>query len=216
MNPINLGHNLSGLRVAAADEIAFVCKVQKQHSGALGFLPRGAIDVYVAAGRVLIGEQNGDEAGYILGRQGMRYDQRIAPITQCAVDMSAQRRTLGMQMVEAWVTGAFLDGRGCVQCWCADDIDAQHFWPACGFTPIARRWPQNSRCRSLTLWRRSTSTAALQDEFKRLPPLAGFKASKVGRIEIIGEGGTSPLTQASQQMLLFDLLADDGRLCFIK
>lgn len=221
MEAINLAYNPAGLRVATAEDEKFVIHLQKQHSEALGFLPREAVKTYIAAGRVLLGQENDCQAGYILGRPKMRYDPRIAPITQCAVSMDLKRRHLGLGMVDAWATAAFLDGKKCVQCWCADDLDASLFWPAAGFTAIARRWPKNTRARSLTLWRRACSLGEMGDDLYRLPPLAGFKATKVGRIESLIDGRFNQQTTdsnqrpADSQLFLFDILADDGRLAFM-
>lgn len=218
MEAMKLAYNPAGLRIGTADDGLFVKKIQKQFSESLGFLPGAAIDSYLVAGRVLIGNQNDQQAGYILGRPQMRYDPTIAPITQAAVAMDAQRRSLGLGLVNQWVTSAFLAGKACVQCWCADDLDSRFFWPAAGFTAIARRWPENSRRRSITLWRRSTSVAPLADQYFTLPPLAGFKATKIGRVSLLDVNGNEVSTDThtprpiSPQLLLFDLMIDDGRL----
>lgn len=215
MKPMNLAFNPAGLRIATAHDAKFVRHLQKQHSEALGFLPGAAIDSYLAAGRVLLGQENAMNAGYILGRPQMRYDPRIAPITQAAVAMDLKRRHLGLEMVDAWCTAAFLDGKECVQCWCADDLDARLFWPAVGFVAVARRYPNNQRARSLTLWRRPSTQGELKESLTTLPPLAGFKASKVGRIESLLPGRRES-RRFDPQLLLFDVLADDGRLCFFR
>lgn len=218
METLKMAYNAANLRTGDSNDGSFVRTIQKQHSEALGFLPGGAIDAYLASGRVLLGAENGDNAGYILGRPQMRYDNRIAPITQAAVAMDLKRRHLGLAMVDQWVTSAFLAGKACVQCWCADDLDSRFFWPAAGFVAIARRWPMNTRSRSLTLWRRSTSSAPLTIDFFALPPLAGFRASKVGRVESLMPGSIASAaavirsTSADAQLFLFDALIDDGRL----
>lgn len=214
MTPMKLGYNPAGLRMATADDEKFIIHLQKQHSEALGFLPRKAIQTYLASERILLGQENECQAGYILGRPQMRYDTRIAPITQCAVSMDLKRRHLGLGMVEAWATAAFLNGKQCVQCWCADDLDASMFWPAAGFTAIARRWPNNTRARSLTLWRRACSLGEMGSDFFKLPPLAGYRASNVGRVESLTDGRYQQ-PKGDAQLFLFDMLADDGRLCFM-
>jgi hypothetical protein len=208
MTPLIHTTDPSQLKIATPADSRFVADLQRKHSDALGFLPRVAIDTYVASGRVLIGRENDDHAGYILGRNSLRYDRRIAPITQAAVCMDARRRHLGLALVEAWCSAAYQDGRSCVQCWCADDLESATFWPAVGFTAIARRWPQNSRRRSLTLWRRPIRSADLDPTFRVLPPLAGHRASKVGRIELL-VGGGSAVMRPDDQYLIFDLLTDD-------
>lgn len=218
MNPLKMAYNPAGIRVGRVGDLNFLIDLQKQHSEALGFLPGEAIAAYLGSGRILIGQHNDLEAGYILGRPQLRYDPRIAPITQCAVAMDLKRRHLGLEMVEQWVTSAFLDGKKCVQCWCADDLDARLFWPAAGFWAVARRYPDNQRARSLTLWRRTTSQAELHADFLTLPPLAGYKAGKVGRVEslIAGqkESADSPTNAHGRPStgFLFDMLIDDGRL----
>lgn len=211
MTPLHLNFRPQGLRLATEADWNFVVKVQKQHTNALGFLPGGALRAYIESGRVLVGEQNDAEAGYIVGRPKMRYDPRIAPITQCAVAMDAQRRHLGLRMVACWMLAAALDGRSCVQCWCADDIDAAQFWPAAGFTAIARRYPTNARARSLTLWRAMTSGDPLHPSFLEIPAVAGYRAAGIGRVEALN-GRFDPARVQKPESLLLDYMIDDGRI----
>ena len=79
-----------GHAIATERDASFVLDLQKKFSDALGFLPAAAVRNYVESGRVLIGKENDDHAGYVLGRGALRYDPRIAPITQAAVRMDAR------------------------------------------------------------------------------------------------------------------------------
>lgn len=214
MVPLIITRPTPDLTLATADKLAFVRDLQKRHSGALGFLPAAAIEAYIAGGRVLCSTHNGQDAGYVLGRNALRYDPRIAPITQAAVCMDLQRRNAGLRMVEQWCNAAADDGRQCVQCWCADDLDSRFFWPAAGFHAIARRWPENSRDRSLTLWRRPIPGPLLASWMEQLPPLAGFKASKIGRV-ISLTNAAEVVRPNAEQLFLFDTLADDGRAFYL-
>lgn len=195
-------------KLAGWTDVNFILSLMKRHSNALGFLPGQAIVQYAASGRILVTHENEEHAGYLLGRNALRYDPRIAPITQAAICMDARRRGLGLRLVDDYCEMSRLDGRSAVQCWCADDIDATSFWPEAGFVAIARRWPTNTRIRSLTLWRRPTTACVLAADLQRLPPLAGYRASRVGKIELIAGTADTRRTRDEWDMCA-DITQDD-------
>lgn len=166
------------LRTAVDRDAKFVGNLAKKFSNQLGFIPFAGLAVYCGSGLVCLGEENGEPAGYLLGRPSMRFDRSICPITQAAVHMDAQRMGVGLALVEDLAWRAWQRGQTMLQCWCAEDIDAMRFWPAAGFTAVLSRDGKNARGRRLTLWRRAL-TAVSHHRFYAAPPVAGFRARAI-------------------------------------
>lgn len=165
------------IRPATETDTRYLSHLQKIFSNQLGFLPKPALDIYTANGWALIGSENDTEAGYILGRPQYRYEKRMAPITQAAVAMDAQRKMLGLSLVNAWCERAKEAGKDVVQCSCANDIDAMKFWPEAGFTPICELDPKNARGRKMTIWRIALR-GFRPSWFYEPPQAAGFRAKR--------------------------------------
>lgn len=152
------------LAIATPASLPFVLDLQRKFSNQLGFLPREAVVEYIDACQVLLVRENSDPAGFIITRPRLRSAKWCRPIIQAAIAMDAQRRHLGLTLVEQIAREAKRQLMEGLQCWCADDIDARDFWKCAGFTEICRRDPKNARSRRLILYRR---------HFNASPP-AGF------------------------------------------
>jgi N-acetylglutamate synthase-like GNAT family acetyltransferase len=177
-----------GVRVATPRDLKFVEHLARKFSNQLGFLPRTAVSAYIEAGDVLLGTENGQEAGYVLGRRSMRWDRRVANIVQTAVPLDLQRGLVGTCLVTAWeFLCSTAPGIDChlIQAWCADDIDARMFWAALGWTAVGQRNAGNARGRSLTLFRRSLTTAG-DSIMHVMPPVAGYRARKTAGLFVPG------------------------------
>lgn len=164
------------LRIATTADTSFVLALQKRFSNQLGFLPRAAIEWYVTNGRVQICQDNGQHAGYLLGRPTLRCLPNVQPLTQTAVDMTAQRRGLGLLLIEHAAAEAHAAGRSLLQAWCRVDLEANEFWRAAGFTAVGIRRPTNARAQPLILWRRPVSVDG-QQRLLHLPTSAGWRAT---------------------------------------
>lgn len=172
------------LREASTADLSFVLDLQKRFSNQLGFLPRAAVEWYVSNGRVTIATADGQPAGYILGRPRLRCLPQVQPLTQTAIDFEAQRRGLGLLLVQHALAEALRDGRSLLQAWCRVDLQANEFWSAAGFTAIAIREPPTARARPLILWRRAV-TADGQAKILHLPAAAGWRATANERRRLI-------------------------------
>ncbi len=166
------------VRAARTADLSFITALQARFSNQLGFLPRTALAEYVDAGRVTLVFDNDTAAGYLLGRRLLRSVPAVAPLIQTAICYDAQRRTLGLQLVEHAAATAQADGRSVLQAWCRADIPANAFWQAAGFIPIARRVTANARRQPLILWRRLLSMDG-ESSFLRVPSRAGCHGESV-------------------------------------
>lgn len=145
------------IRVATPADVKYVIDLQKRFSNHLGFLPAVAIKEYVDAKRVGIAFENGEPAGYVLGRDAYRSQPLLRPICQAAVQMDAQRKYHGEQLVKRVVARAQAAGQLAVQAVCAGDLESNAFWKALGFEQIDSIVPDNARGRVLIIWRKLTT-----------------------------------------------------------
>ena len=164
------------IRRAAPRDVSFVLDLQRRFTGQLGFLPTAAITRYVEQTRVVIGTENDEPAGYLLGNPYLRYQPLIRPITQAAVAMDAQRRRLGLRLVAQTVDDATAAGQTAVQACCAEGLDANDFWLAAGFRPICYLRPDNTRKRAIICWRKIL-TQQIPTWVINPPRIAGYRAA---------------------------------------
>jgi hypothetical protein len=166
--------------LAKTEHMKFVSALQKKFSNALGYLPTAALQWYVEQKRVGIAFENGEPAGYVLGRTHYKYQPLMRPITQAAVAMDAQRRHHGLGLVARVCEQAQATRQLAVQACCAADLDANEFWMVAGFVAVDVLKPDNARGREIIVWRKSL-TARAPDWFMVPPPVAGHRAKKVIR-----------------------------------
>lgn len=143
------------LRVGNLADLKFCDSLQTKFKGCLGYFSKTALEHYISKNRVMIGEENEDHAGYILGAQRLRYNPMIRPIFQAAVAMDAQRRHLGLQLVQQTIDDAKIAGQQVVQANCAAELEANHFWEAAGFQCIFAQTPPTKSARIILTWRYS-------------------------------------------------------------
>lgn len=142
------------LIIAQPRHLKFLADLQKKFSNQLGFLPTAALQWYVEQKRVGIAFENGDPAGYVLGRTHFRYQPLMRPITQAAVYMDAQRRQHGLALVNRVCEQAAAAGQRAVQAACAEDLESNAFWRALDFQVIDLQQPDNARGRKIVIWRK--------------------------------------------------------------
>lgn len=142
------------IRVATIADRQFIIDLQKKFSDQLGFLTTVAIDYYLEKGLVTLAQENDCPAGYILTAGYSLTSKLMRPIYQSAVCLDAQRGSLGTQLVAAVERNAVASGQRAMTLWCAEDIEAKHFWKSQGFVQIDDRDPKNTRNRRLLLLRK--------------------------------------------------------------
>lgn len=169
----NPGENV--IRPATAADLLYVQHLQKMHSNAVGFLPTAALQWYIREQHLRLITENDEPAGYIVARPKFRWNSLMAPLTQTAIDFSAQRRHLGLALVLQHARAARDRGQVAVQAMCRADLDANHFWHAAGFVEIGRYAPDNTRKQPIICWRKQLS-ARTPAWFNIMPPVAGWKA----------------------------------------
>ena len=124
------------VRTANATDRAFIDKLQKDNSYAVGFIQSTIWDKYVFGGErnfvVFICEKNSDMVGYILltpGRGNLSY----AKIQQIAVREDARRLDYGSALIAVVKDFCNTFDRIGVTLRCRTDLESNKFWKALGF-----------------------------------------------------------------------------------
>ncbi len=165
--PISIRQAVSG-----SADLQFIDALQKQHSKMVGWFPTRQIEANIEGGHVLIAEQaneprvsasgssNGSGGGdtqslahgrgsstplgYCIARD--RYFKRddVGIVYQLNIIPGKHRKLVGASLIAATFERS---AYGCklFSCWCAQDLQANHFWESIGFVPLAFRTGSRGR-----------------------------------------------------------------------
>ena len=135
----------------------YVIAQQALHREELGFLPACAIREYHERGQIITATENADLASYALffdGRNGKR--PRLHPHTikvhQICTHYDARRIALATELLRQLELRATRRNFTTLAAWVAQDLPANAFWNAAGFTIEAQRDGGTKRKRKHNLW----------------------------------------------------------------
>ena len=128
----------TSVRTGVLGDVPFLDRLQKAHSRELGFLPTMALEGKVKLGQVLIAEAGGRAVGYLIAADRYCRRDEVGYVTQINVLPEVRRSLVAAALLQAQFDRS---AYGCrlYCCWCAQDLKANAFWEAMGFTPIAFR-----------------------------------------------------------------------------
>jgi GNAT superfamily N-acetyltransferase len=134
-------------------DIKFLDHLQKKYSNQVGFLPRQALEWNIERGNVSIALENDEPAAYLLGKGNYLRDPHFGIIYQAAVSYDARRRLMGTALVQHFIDSVpAMNAVRLIGLWCAQDIEANEFWHACGFEAIAARHGSRRKGRVHIFW----------------------------------------------------------------
>lgn len=136
-----------------------VDSLQKRFNREVGFLPMCALEGHLKRNRISIGFENDEPAGYILVKENYLRDPEHAVLYQCAIEYDARRHLLGSALLEHAISLCPRRTR-VASAWVAQDIDANFFWEACGFAPVAARKGSVSHRRVHIFWQKVLGTGS--------------------------------------------------------
>jgi hypothetical protein len=167
------------VREATLDDVAFIDELQKLHRNGVGFMHRGTLEGKIKAREVLIAERRedsprrhgdteacpnfdgasvsqrlrGEPLGYVIGTDRYFKHDDVGIIYHLNVAPGSQRGFVGATLLKAMFDRA---AYGCKLfcCWCAQDIEANHFWEAMGFVPLAYRAGSAKKSRVHIFWQK--------------------------------------------------------------
>lgn len=172
---------------ATLTDLRFIDSLQKKFGRSLGFLPTAALEANLEQGNVDLCLENGDPAGYLLCRPRLSWQPLLGSIVQAAVCMDAQRRHHGLALLLQVEERARAAGQVGLQANCAIGVEANEFWAAAGFKPIAHLTPATKSQREIICWRKPL-VRKLPAWFTTLPAKAGGRGLAVNSTRNISRG----------------------------
>lgn len=143
------------VRKATLADLTYIDSLQRKFSREVGFWPKQALEGYIQKHVVTIALINGSPAAYLLGRDTCEFEPTQARVYQTAVQMDTRHLAVGRALVEAYCS-QLPDSAHTVALFCAQDIEANLFWEALGFTAIGFRDGSRQKGRLHILWERTT------------------------------------------------------------
>ena len=127
------------IRDAVLSDFDFIDALQKQHKLGVGFMYTAQIMGHLAQGHVIIAEDTlGREVGYCIGVDKYFKREDTGVIYQMNIVPGRQRGLIGATLLKAMFERSAYGVR-LFCCWCAQDLPANRFWEAMGFTALAFR-----------------------------------------------------------------------------
>lgn len=163
------------IRLAALADLSYVRSLTKRFSNQIGFIPDVGIAAYLEKSAILIAEENGEPAGFLLGNPHLVWQPLLRPITQAAIQFDAQRHSHGRRLVDTIADLARSAGQIGIQANCREDLAANEFWQAAGFVKICYMQPSNARQQPIICWRKPL-VRKLPIWFAAPPKRAGWRA----------------------------------------
>jgi hypothetical protein len=149
------------VRPATMDDLPFIDSLQKKHTHMVGWMPTQQLEGKIKLGHVIVAEElpnancqlpnenprshleignrkSAIPVGYVIGHDQYFKRDDVGIIYQLNVVPERRRSLIGATLIKAMFDRA---AYGCKLfcCWCAQDIEANHFWESLGFVPLAFR-----------------------------------------------------------------------------
>jgi N-acetylglutamate synthase-like GNAT family acetyltransferase len=141
------------VREATLADLPFIDALQKKHNKQVAFLKEQALIGKINLKQIIIAEESGQAVGYIIGNDKYFKRENVGVIYQLNVSPGKQRNLVGAQLVKAMFDRA---AYGCTLfcLWCAQDLEANHFWESIGFVPLAFRAGSRKKDRVHIFWQK--------------------------------------------------------------
>lgn len=128
--------------------LRYIDGLARRNSEALSFIPLPRLEDYFLRGQILLERENGEPCGYLVHGN----HPEVCRIYQACIQYDARRRDHGLALVRRLVLKADRMGCRAVSLWCADDLEANAFWKAAGFTFCGQREGGRRRGRKHNHW----------------------------------------------------------------
>jgi N-acetylglutamate synthase-like GNAT family acetyltransferase len=124
-------HPRPAVALATENELSYVLDLQKKNCQALGFLTRAALEEKIRLRRIWLARENDEPAGYL--NHGSLAGPEVR-IFQAAIQYDAQRRYLGLALLNDLAARAAAAGARGISLRCLSFLEANAFWQSAGFT----------------------------------------------------------------------------------
>lgn len=158
---------MTEIRRATLDDLKYLDALRKKEGDAVGFIPMRRYEMEVNGerrGSIYLSWDNGEPTGFIYATHSGRGTTRVM---QVAIQEDARRMERASALVDAVVADGLKRHTWLTSLRCADDLDANHFWEALGFSleregvapkslyaPGKDKTATNARGRRLNVWQR--------------------------------------------------------------
>lgn len=122
--------------------------LSRLHSDELGFLPAPAVAQLIDRGRLLLELENNEPCGFLLHGPA----RRVLRVYQTCIQVDARRIHHALHLVADLRARALAGGSRAIVLHCAEDLDANAFWRAAGFTLVGKRRKSTTRERDQLKW----------------------------------------------------------------
>lgn len=134
--------------IEARDLARYAAHLADRNSHALGFLPRTAYERAAEKHQLAAAWENDELCGYLLhGWKGPRLK-----IYQACIQYDSRRIEHGTDLVRGLIQIANDANMHRLSLWCAEDLDANAFWAALGFSHTATRVKRTRKRRPHRRW----------------------------------------------------------------
>ena len=158
---------MTEIRRATLADLAYIDALRKRNGDAIGFIPMQRYEMEVNGerrGSLFLSWDNDDPTGFLYATHSGRGTTHII---QVAIQEDARRMERATALVEAANSDGFARHTWLLSLRCADDLEANEFWSALGFSLEAEGlWPktpnapgkekraQNKKGRHINMWQR--------------------------------------------------------------
>lgn len=131
------------------DAVKYVVGLGRKHFEQLGFIPATRLEKDYDRGDIWLEYENGEPCGYLhLGRSWP-----VLNVINICIQYDARRREHGFKLIRRLIEKADREGYEAIRLRCADDLEANDFWRACGFAFTGQVEGGARRRRKINLWR---------------------------------------------------------------
>jgi GNAT superfamily N-acetyltransferase len=120
------------------------------NSECLGFIPSGTIKRYAEAGQILMEFEGGDACGYLILGNG----SPVGKIYQACIEFDLRRLSHGIALVDRAIFKARQNGCHAIELRCRENLEANKFWAALGFSMVRCVQGGKRRGKMLNVWRK--------------------------------------------------------------
>jgi len=202
------------VRVGVMSDIPFLDSLQKLHTKQVGWMPTKQFEAKIEKGHVLVAEDESRQpVGYCIGNDQYFKRDDVGIIYQMNVLPGKQRGLIGANLLQAMFERA---AYGCKLfcCWCAQDIQANHFWESMGFVALAFRTGSAQKSRIHIFWQKrirsgdtttpywfpsQTSSGAIREDRLVLPIPPGTHWSDAKPLVLPGVNDGAPQLEAPKE-----------------
>lgn len=144
------------VRDGQTSDLPFIDALQRKHNKAVGWMPTGQLEGHLDKRHVIVAETTDvhpQAVGYCIGVDRYFKREDVGIIYQMNIDPKRQRGLVGATLLKAMFERSAYGVR-LFCCWCAQDLPANRFWEAMGFTPLAFRSGSRRNGRTHIFWQK--------------------------------------------------------------